>query len=137
MDESPTNSFNPTSTPTSTSTLTTPAIHSSSGTPNSSYDEELTLLFGDFYHASDTNITVGLADESFTWLNDPQTVTVNGHAFGECTPNSTDPATGLPAQCEAGCHTEIVSVKPGKTYRVRTVGTTVLSFLCKLTFGPC
>lgn len=98
--------------------------------PPFTYDTDLTLLFGDIYHASDYNVTSGLLGAPFAWPNDPQALTVNGNAFGECNEST---STG---SCVYGCHTEVVDVEPGKVYRVRAIGVTALSFLCALISFP-
>ncbi|TFY79386.1 hypothetical protein EWM64_g4622 [Hericium alpestre] len=87
--------------------------------PPFAYDADLILLLGDFWHASDANITKGLLGTPFTWPNDPQALTVNGNAFGQCTG----------AACRAGCHTEVLNVLPETTYRVRMIGAMGLSFI--------
>lgn len=81
-------------------------------------------MLGDFYYASDYNVTAGLLGAPFVWPNDPQALTVNGNAFGVC-----NASTSL---CEPGCHTDVVYVKPSTTYRVRVIGITALSFICRI-----
>lgn len=53
-----------------------------------------------------------------------QSLTVNDNAFGVC-----NASTSL---CQTGCHIHVVYVKPSTTYRVRTIGITALSFICRL-----
>ncbi|KNF04811.1 hypothetical protein PSTG_01867 [Puccinia striiformis f. sp. tritici PST-78] len=90
--------------------------------PPYKYDEELTLMFGDYYHATDKQIVTGLASTPIKFLGEPQSLAVNGQALGSC--NSTS-LFG----CTKNCHPHVVHVKPGKTYRVRTIGITALTFL--------
>ena len=61
-------------------------------------------------------------------MGDPQALTVNGNAYGAC-----DASAGSGAACVPGCHTEVVHVLPDKTYRVRVIGATALSFICAYT----
>ena len=71
-------------------------------------------------------MTAGLLNQtSFRWLGDPQAVVVNGRAYGECN------ATRLSGKqnCSMPCGVHQQSVKPGKRYRVRVIGATVLSQL--------
>ncbi|KAL1665692.1 Cupredoxin [Schizophyllum commune] len=89
--------------------------------PPYEYDDERLVVLGDFYYKSDYNLSSGLLAAPFQWTNDPQALTVNGNAYGEC-----DPAVKA---CKSGCHTEVVTVEPDKTYRIRVIGATALSFL--------
>ncbi|KAI9617534.1 hypothetical protein H4Q26_012832 [Puccinia striiformis f. sp. tritici PST-130] len=79
-------------------------------------------MFGDYYHATDKQIVTGLASTPIKFLGEPQSLAVNGQALGSC--NSTS-LFG----CTKNCHPHVVHVKPGKTYRVRTIGITALTFL--------
>uniref|UniRef100_D8PTK2 laccase n=1 Tax=Schizophyllum commune (strain H4-8 / FGSC 9210) TaxID=578458 RepID=D8PTK2_SCHCM len=89
--------------------------------PPFEYDDERLVVLGDFYYKSDYNLSSGLLAAPFQWTNDPQALTVNGNAYGEC-----DPAVKT---CKSGCHTEVISVEPDRTYRIRVIGATALSFL--------
>jgi len=66
-----------------------------------------------------------LNETVFGWLNEPQNLLVNGNALGTCN------ATALmPGQmCGTACGNNLQKVKPGKKYRVRMIGATVLSYL--------
>ena len=92
--------------------------------PPYEYDDERLVVLGDFYYKSDYNLSSGLLAAPFQWTNDPQALTVNGNAYGEC-----DPAVKA---CKSGCHTEVVTVEPDKTYRIRVIGAMALSFLCAI-----
>lgn len=84
--------------------------------PPFKYDEELVLLFADYYHNLEQQITSGLDAVPFKWLGEPQSMVVNGNALGMGTCN---PAS--PFGCSNNCHHHRISVKPGRTYRVRCV----------------
>ena len=108
------------------------------------YDEDIVMMLGDYYHvclsrkafpclsadtetqASDDTIIGGLLnDTEFEWLNEPQNLLVNGHALAEC--NS---STLLPGQqCGTSCGNNLQKVLPGKKYRVRFIGATILSYI--------
>ncbi|PLW24759.1 hypothetical protein PCASD_05249 [Puccinia coronata f. sp. avenae] len=90
--------------------------------PPYSYDEERTLIFGDYYHATDNQIASGLAATPIKFLGEPQSLVVNGQAFGSCNSSSL-------FGCTQNCHPYVVHVEPGKTYRVRTIGMTALTYL--------
>lgn len=87
------------------------------------YDGEITLIFGDYFHLTDEEIASELTSRPFKSLPKPKSILVNGHALNECHPN------GTITQCQAGCHHHMVDVEPSKTYRVRAIGITTLSFL--------
>ncbi|EGG03305.1 uncharacterized protein MELLADRAFT_90334 [Melampsora larici-populina 98AG31] len=76
------------------------------GPPPYSYDEELTLLFA----------------TPFQWPGEPSSLTVNGNALAHC-----DPSRGY--RCSGECHQHVMNLKPSRTYRVRFIGITALTFL--------
>ncbi|OAV97363.1 hypothetical protein PTTG_07210 [Puccinia triticina 1-1 BBBD Race 1] len=90
--------------------------------PPYSYDEERTLMFSDYYHATDSKIISGLASTPIKFLGEPQSLIVNGEALGSCNSSSL-------FGCTKNCHPHVLHVKPGLTYRVRTIGITALTFL--------
>ncbi|KAG0147834.1 hypothetical protein CROQUDRAFT_90966 [Cronartium quercuum f. sp. fusiforme G11] len=87
------------------------------------YNSEITLVFGDYFHSKDAEISSKLTSRPFKALTKPSSILVNGNALGECQPN------GTTTQCEAGCRHYVIEVEPSKTYRVRAIGITTLSFL--------
>jgi len=90
--------------------------------PPFKYDEELVLLFADYYHNVEKQIETGLQSVPFQWLGEPQSMVVNGNALGNCNRTSL-------FGCSNNCHHHRISVKPGRTYRVRVIGITVLTYL--------
>jgi hypothetical protein len=71
-------------------------------------------------------ITAGLTNNTqFKWLGEPQSLLVNGNAHGIC--NSTLLQRGQ--QCTTACGLHQQFVKPNTRYRVRVIGSTVLSYL--------
>ncbi|EGG03358.1 uncharacterized protein MELLADRAFT_23711, partial [Melampsora larici-populina 98AG31] len=91
--------------------------------PPYQYDAEITLLFADYFHVGDLDISSKLISRPFKALTKPNSLLLNGNALGECTPN------GTVTQCETGCHHHVIDVEPSKTYRIRAIGITTLSFL--------
>ncbi|KAG0146407.1 hypothetical protein CROQUDRAFT_671167 [Cronartium quercuum f. sp. fusiforme G11] len=91
--------------------------------PPFDYDDEITLVMSDFYHAVDADIENGLHATPFRWPGEPQSIVVNGNALGTC-----DPKTSKYG-CVSTCHHHTVIVEPEKTYRVRVLGITSLSYL--------
>ncbi|KAH9817027.1 Cupredoxin [Melampsora americana] len=88
-----------------------------------SYDDEITLLMSDYYHAVDEEIESNLHSTPFKWVGEPQSLLVNGHALGTC-----DPSTAKYG-CTSDCYHHTILVKPDTTYRVRVIGITSLAFL--------
>ncbi|MBW0519143.1 hypothetical protein O181_058858 [Austropuccinia psidii MF-1] len=86
------------------------------------YDDEFTLIFADYYHATDDQIISGLKAKPIKFLGEPQSLLVNGRALGTC--NSSNPHG-----CSNSCHHHLVKVKPDTTYRVRVIGITALTYL--------
>lgn len=82
--------------------------------PPFKYDEELVLLFADYYHNVEKQIATGVESAPFYWLGEPQSMVVNGNALGNCNQTSL-------FGCSNNCHHHRVSVKPDRTYRVRCV----------------
>eukprot|EP00898_Chlorokybus_atmophyticus_P005437 jgi/Chlat1/5895/Chrsp4S00497 len=85
------------------------------------YDAELRLMFGDYYHASSNYQELGLQQKLpalFRWVGDSQAILFNGQGvFSPCTlgyPNATIPFA--------------LTVEPGKTYRLRLVNTGSLQY---------
>lgn len=88
------------------------------------YDEERILLLGDFFPRTDREIEKGLTSTggNFTWTGEPDAVLVNGLGL----PVNTD---GGSSSGGSGCSMATIDVEPGKTYRLRFIGSTALSFL--------
>ncbi|KAF4554612.1 Multicopper oxidase-like protein 2 [Elsinoe fawcettii] len=84
------------------------------------YDQERTLLFGDYYAKDDATIVSGLLGDPFKWSGEPNAVLVNGKS-GVNTLNATSGA--------ASCAPAVITVEPGKQYRIRAIGATGLSFV--------
>jgi hypothetical protein len=84
------------------------------------YDHDLVVLLGDIYHLSDDQLEAKLLNKTFSWIGEPQALTINGDAVGTC--NSTS------SQCTTTCKQHVFEVDPGKTYRVRTIGASALTF---------
>ncbi|KAL1966534.1 hypothetical protein VTN77DRAFT_4456 [Rasamsonia byssochlamydoides] len=83
--------------------------------PPYTYDEERVIVLSDFFHKTDGEIEEGLTSETFTWSGEPDAVLVNGQ--------------GKPAKADGSCLLAAIDVEPGKTYRLRFIGATALSFV--------
>lgn len=80
------------------------------------YDEEHIITLSDFFNKTDTEIETGLTSSNFTWSGETTAVLVNGQ--GRLATNAT-------GSCKLGA----IDIKPGKTYRLRFIGATALSFV--------
>ena len=76
-------------------------------------------MLGDFYKKSDQVIEAGLLGDPFTWSGEPDAVTFNDRSGKSGFNNATGPS----------CAPKIIDVEAGKTYRVRTIGATLISLV--------
>lgn len=93
------------------------------------YDEERTLLFSDWYHASATEQVYGLHSVPFKWVGDAQSLLINGRGEFNCSEylcsEKSKPCNS--SHEEAGPF--YLDVEPDTTYRLRLVGASSLAFL--------
>ncbi|KAK2616565.1 Multicopper oxidase aurL2 [Conoideocrella luteorostrata] len=88
--------------------------------PAHHYEKDLTLVLGDFYQQDDRGIESGLQADPFKWSGEPQAITVQGSSG----------RSGFAKNASTkSCAPHIVDVEPGKTYRLRVIGATVLSLV--------
>jgi L-ascorbate oxidase len=80
------------------------------------YDDEFSLVFGDYYPQPDHVLEAGLDASPFVWSGEPQALLMNGQSGNSTFDSAPDDS----------CKPHVVTVKPGKTYRVRFVGGTGL-----------
>lgn len=80
------------------------------------YDDERTVMLSDFFSGSDKQIVEGLRSSNFTWSGETEGILVNG----KTRQNTND--TNL-------CELASISVEPGKSYLLRFIGATALSFV--------
>lgn len=80
------------------------------------YDEERVIALTDFFEKTDQEVEDGLLSSNFTWSGETGAVMVNGQ--GRLATNAT-----------GDCKLAAISVEPGKTYRLRFIGATALSFV--------
>ena len=87
------------------------------------YDDERTLMLGDWYHRADTEQLSGLLSPQFKAIGDPQSLLINGRGRfnnGNCT--HLEECTKCPELSQ-------ILVNAGRTYRLRLIGSTSLSYL--------
>jgi L-ascorbate oxidase len=86
------------------------------------YDEEMTLLWGDYFNKTDEVLETGLESVPFVWSGETNGVLLNGVGVGlGHQPNEEG--------SDASCTLPVIEVEPGKTYRMRWIGGTALTFL--------
>ncbi|KAL4746345.1 hypothetical protein BDW72DRAFT_207440 [Aspergillus terricola var. indicus] len=93
-----------------------PLIVDSSEPPPYHYDEERTVMISDYFSGPDDEIVDGLISTNFTWSGETEAILVNGQSR---------PATNATGACQLAA----ISVEAGKTYRLRFIGATALSFV--------
>ena len=81
------------------------------------YDEERIVALSDVFNKTDLDIEGGLLANPFVWSGETANVLVNGKGQLAGSPSSPD------------CGIASIDVQPGKTYRLRFIGGTALSFV--------
>ncbi|KAL3489911.1 multicopper oxidase-domain-containing protein [Aspergillus germanicus] len=93
-----------------------PLVVESCDPPLYDYNKERTILISDYFSKTDAEIGAGLTSLNFTWSGETDAVLVNGHS---------QPATNATGSCELAA----INIEAGKTYRLRFIGGTALSFV--------
>lgn len=86
--------------------------------PPYQYDDERIILLTDYFNRTDQVLIKGLTANPFSWTGEVNNVLVNG--FGTTTTSNSK----IPR-----CSLNQIDVDPGKTYRLRFIGGTALSFV--------
>jgi FtsP/CotA-like multicopper oxidase with cupredoxin domain len=94
-----------------------PLIVEEGGRPPYHYDEDRIIHLQDVFVKNETAIEQGLVSSPFSWSGEAAMVLVNGLGGGS--------ANGT--VCNASLSS--IDVEPGKTYRLRFIGSTALSFI--------
>ncbi|CAJ1965026.1 unnamed protein product [Sphenostylis stenocarpa] len=96
------------------------------------YDGEFNLLLSDLWHTGSHEQEVGLSTKPLKWIDEPQTLLINGSGQFNCSLAAKFTNTTLP-QCQfkggEKCAPQILHVEPNKTYRIRIASTTSLAAL--------
>ena len=86
-------------------------------------------MLSDFWHRDGRTLAAGLVQQPFRWVGDPQSILHNGKGNYSC-PASATATTACPSPPLSPAQAlEQVLVEPGKTYLLRVIGATSLSFL--------
>ncbi|KAH9868288.1 hypothetical protein J1614_007360 [Plenodomus biglobosus] len=95
-----------------------PLIVEDFGLPPFEYDEERIVFFQDYFNKTDEAIEKGLVSTPFVWSGETNAVLINGVGV----------AKGETAG-KGNCKLPVIDVEPGKTYRLRFIGSTALSMV--------
>lgn len=97
---------------------TGPLIVEDKDAPPYAYDEERIVQFTDYFNKTDSVIEAGLVATPFTWSGETSAVLINGVGV------SLGETAGV-----GSCQLPMIYVEPGKTYRMRFIGSTALSMV--------
>ncbi|CAI0397290.1 unnamed protein product [Linum tenue] len=89
------------------------------------YDGEFNLLLSDWWHKSVHEQEIGLSSLPFRWINEPETLLINGRGQYNCSLAAQYNKSAALSQCTL----RGVKVLPNKTYRLRIASTTALASL--------
>ncbi|KAK1307713.1 hypothetical protein QJS10_CPA09g00509 [Acorus calamus] len=90
------------------------------------YDEDRSIILNDWWHNSTYEQAIGLSSLNFRWVNEPESLLIQGRGRFNC---SLAEFGGKCNQTNAECSPHIITVVPGKTYRLRIASVTSLSAL--------
>uniref|UniRef100_A0A0D2ZVH2 L-ascorbate oxidase n=1 Tax=Brassica oleracea var. oleracea TaxID=109376 RepID=A0A0D2ZVH2_BRAOL len=96
------------------------------------YDYDRSLLLTDWYHKGMSEKATGLASIPFKWVGEPQSLMIQGRGRFNCTNNLMTPQRSeaeVYNASHADCSRLVLTVIPGKTYRLRIGSLTSLSAL--------
>ncbi|EMC95519.1 hypothetical protein BAUCODRAFT_122835 [Baudoinia panamericana UAMH 10762] len=97
---------------------TGPLIVEDRGVPPYAYDEERVVQFTDYFNKTDPVIEQGLVSNPFTWSGETNAILINGVGV------SVGEKAGTPH-----CSLPVINVDAGKTYRMRSIGSSALSMV--------
>ncbi|KAJ7956866.1 L-ascorbate oxidase [Quillaja saponaria] len=94
------------------------------------YDYERSIILNDWYHKSPSEQATGLSSTDFKWIGEPQSLLIQGKGRFNCS-KLTTPSLDPDAcnQTKPECAPYVLTVIPGKTYRLRIGSLTSLSAL--------
>ncbi|KAF7129963.1 hypothetical protein RHSIM_Rhsim10G0157000 [Rhododendron simsii] len=91
------------------------------------YDHDRSILLTDWYHQSTYEQATGLSSLPFVWVGEPQSLLIHGKGKFDCsTPGL---KSGLCNTTNPECSPYVITVVPGKTYRLRIGSLTSLAAL--------
>ncbi|CAO2830687.1 unnamed protein product [Amaranthus hypochondriacus] len=93
------------------------------------YDFDESLLLTDWYHKSAQEHATGLASIPFVWVNEPESLLIQGRGRFNCSLVNTSSEIGQCNVTSPDCSPYVLTVVPGKLYRLRIASLTSLSAL--------
>lgn len=91
-----------------------------------SYDKERSVVLNDWWHKSTTEQATGLSSLNFGWVGEPQSLLINGRGRYNC---SLAGGTDVCNVTNPECSPFVLTMVPGKTYRLRIASVASLSAL--------
>ncbi|XP_059648949.1 L-ascorbate oxidase-like [Cornus florida] len=92
-----------------------------------SYDYDRSIILNDWYHKSASEQATGLSSIPFVWVGEPQSILIQGRGRFNCSSPSVE--SGSCNATNPECSPYVLTVVPGKTYRLRISSLTALSAL--------
>ncbi|OVA06999.1 Multicopper oxidase [Macleaya cordata] len=92
------------------------------------YDYDRSIILNDWYHKNTYEQATGLSSKPFVWVGEPQSLLIQGRGRFNCS----SPILGSTNVCNSTnpkCSPYVITVVPGKTYRLRISSLTSLSAL--------
>lgn len=96
-----------------------PLIVNECGAPPYAYDDDIWLMTSDYFSKNDTGIEHDLLNDPFIWPGESEAMMLNGRSG----------TSGYHDARDKSCAPYRITVKPGKTYRMRFIGATGLSLV--------
>ncbi|KAF9607819.1 hypothetical protein IFM89_001567 [Coptis chinensis] len=94
------------------------------------YDEDRSIILNDWYHRSTYEQVARLSSRPFQWVGEPQSLLIQGRGSFNCSILSTpNLEAGACNMSNPECSPYVITVVPGKTYRLRISSLTSLSAL--------
>lgn len=92
------------------------------------FDFDRSIILNDWYHQSTYEQAAGLSSIPFQWVGEPQSLLIHGKGRFNCSTTPTIQA-GVCNSSNPECSPFLLTVIPGKTYRLRVASLTSLSAL--------
>ncbi|XP_078444795.1 cupredoxin superfamily protein [Wolffia australiana] len=87
------------------------------------YDYDRSIILNDWWHRSAQELAAGLSAIKFVWVGEPQSILINGRGWYDCSLSANSACNNTDPQCSPS----VITVVPGKTYRLRISSVSSLS----------